>query len=74
MIPPSKLPDGLASPEDLQRVIDRLCAVLEDECGDNLAAWGATVMVLLTIICDMAQADIQEIADALKHVQKGMMQ
>ena len=70
----SDLPIAFQSPEDLQRVIDRLCAVLEDECGDNLSAWGATVMVLLTIICDMAQADIQEIADALKGVQKGLMQ
>ena len=71
---PSKLPPGLASSDDLARVIDRLCAVLEEECGDNLAAWGAVSMTLLTIICDMAQADIHEIADALKYVQKGTMQ
>ena len=53
------------SQDDLQRVIDRLVAVLEDECGDNLGAWGAVTMVLLTIISEIAHADIQEIAHAL---------
>ena len=71
---PSNLPASLRSSDDLQRVIDRLCAVLEDECGDNLGAWGATVMVLLHIICDMAQADINDIADALKRGDKGILQ
>lgn len=70
----SKLPEGMKSSEDLQRVLDRLTAVLEDECGDNLGAWGAVTMVLLTLICDIAQADIQEVADSLKNIQKGRLQ
>jgi hypothetical protein len=70
----SKLPEGMTSQDDLQRVIDRLTAVLEDECGDNLGAWGAITMVLLSIICDIAQADIQEVADSLKNIQKGRLQ
>ena len=73
-MPPSELIPGLASPDDLQRVIDRLCAVLEDELGDNLGAWGAVSMVLVTIICEMAQADIHEIAEALKRGNRGLMQ
>lgn len=66
----SKLPEGMKSQDDLQRVIDRLTAVLEDECGDNLGAWGAITMVLLSIICDIAHADIQEVADSLKTVSR----
>lgn len=73
MTRPKHIP-GLASSDDLQRVIDRLCAVLEDELGDNLGAWGAVSMVLLSIICDMAQADIHQIADALRKGDKGFLQ
>ena len=70
-MPRTKLPRGLKSSDDLQRVIDRLTAVLEDECGDNLGAWGAITMTLLSVICDIAQADIREVAEALKTVNKG---
>ncbi len=52
--------------EELQIIIDELCAVLEARLGDNVAAWGATAMVLLKIIVDISGADINEIADKLK--------
>lgn len=54
------------SPEDLQRVIERLTGVLEDEFGDDMSAWGATAMVLLKIIVDISGADMNEIAEQLK--------
>ena len=71
---PSKHIPGLATPDDLQRVIDRLCAVLEAELGDNLGAWGAVSMVMVTIVCEMTGADINDVADALRKGQKGLMQ
>jgi hypothetical protein len=71
---PSNFPRGLASPTDLERVISKVTAIYEDELGDDLGAWGAVTMVLLTIICDMAEADIHQVADALKRGEKGMMQ
>lgn len=74
MTHPSNFPRKLASSDDLERVIGRVTAIYEDELGDDLGAWGAVTMVLLTIICDMAGADIQEVADALKRGEKGMMQ
>ncbi len=61
---PSNFP--IKDSDDLQIVIDELCAVLEARCGDNMAAWGATTMVLLKIIVDIAGADMNEIADQLK--------
>ena len=73
-MPPSNTVPGLASSDDLQRVIDRLCAVFEEELGDNLGAWGAVSMVMVSIVCEMTGADIAEVADALKRGQKGMMQ
>jgi len=51
------------SPDDLNRVIDRLTGVLEDEFGDDLAGWGAATLVLLSTIVDMTGVDRQEIAD-----------
>ena len=53
----------LYSPDDLNRVIDRLTGVLEDEFGDDLAGWGAATLVLLSTIVDMTGVDRQEIAD-----------
>ncbi len=52
--------------EELQIIIDELCAVLEARCGDNMSAWGATAMVLLKIIVDISGADMNEIAEQLK--------
>ena len=72
--PTNKLPPGLASSADLERVIARLTAILEEECGDNLGAWGAISMVLLTIICDISGADITEVTEALKRGDKGILQ
>ncbi len=51
------------SPDDLNRVIDRLTAVLEDEFGDDLAGWGSATLVLLSTIVDMTGVDRQEIAN-----------
>ena len=53
----------LYSPDDLNRVIDRLTAVLEDEFGDDLAGWGAATLILLSTIVDMTGVDRQEIAN-----------
>jgi hypothetical protein len=61
---PSNYP--IRDSEELQIIIDELCAVLEARCGDNMSAWGATTMVLLKIIVDISGADINEIADKLK--------
>lgn len=72
MTHPSKLPIG--SPEDLQRVIDLVCAVYEKELGDNLGAWGAVTMVLLNIICEMSGADIHDVAAALTKTEYRRMQ
>ena len=51
------------SPEDLQRVIERLTIVLEDEFGDDMAGWGAASLILLLSIVDLTGVDIQDIAD-----------
>ena len=51
------------SPQDLDRTIDRLTAVLEDEFGDDLAGWGAATLILLTTIIEMTGVDRQEIAN-----------
>ncbi len=51
------------SPHDLDRTIDRLTAVLEDEFGDDLAGWGAATLILLSTIVDMTGVDRQEIAN-----------
>ena len=49
------------SPQDLDRTIGRLTAVLEDEFGDDLAGWGSATLVLLCSIIDMAGVDREEI-------------
>jgi hypothetical protein len=51
------------SQEDLQRVIDRLTGVLEDEFGDDMAGWGAASLILLLSIVDLTGVDRQDIAD-----------
>ena len=51
------------SSKDLDRTIDRLTAVLEDEFGDDLAGWGAATLILLTTIIEMTGVDRQEIAN-----------
>jgi hypothetical protein len=51
------------SPQDLDRCIAKLTAVLEDEFGDDLAGWGAATLILLTTIIDMTGVDRQEIAN-----------
>ena len=51
------------SPQDLDRTIDRLTAVLEDEFGDDLAGWGAATLILLTTIIEMTGVDRQELAN-----------
>lgn len=51
------------SPEDLQRVIERLTGVLEDEFGDDISGWGAASLILLLSIVDLTGVDRQDIAD-----------
>ena len=51
------------SPEQLQRVIERLTGVLEDEFGDDISGWGAASLILLLSIVDMTGVDRQDIAD-----------
>lgn len=51
------------SPEDLQRAIDRLTGVLEDEFGNDMAGWGAASLILLLSIVDLTGVDRQDIAD-----------
>lgn len=53
------------SPDDLNRCIDRLTAVLEDEFGNDLAGWGAATLILLSTIMSMTNVDRQEIVDYL---------
>lgn len=48
---------------DLQRVIERLTGVLEDEFGDDISGWGAASLILLLSIVDMTGVDRQDIAD-----------
>lgn len=49
--------------DDVNRAIERLTAVLEDEFGNDLAGWGAATLILLSTILDMTGVDRQEIAD-----------
>ena len=51
------------SPEDLNRVLERLTGVLEDEFGDDMAGWGAASLILLMSIIDLTGVDRQDIAD-----------
>lgn len=63
------------SQEDVNRCIDRLTAVLEDEFGDDLAAWGSASLVLLCSIIDMTAADKEEIvAHILKPLRREDLQ
>ena len=49
--------------QDMERVIERLTGVLEDEFGEDIAGWGAASLILLLSIVDMTGVDRQEIAD-----------
>lgn len=51
------------SPEDLNRVLERLTGVLEDEFGDDMAGWGAASLILLMSIIDLTGVDRQDIVD-----------
>jgi len=49
--------------DDVNRAIERLTEVLEDEFGTDLAGWGAAALILLSTILDMTGVDRQEIAN-----------
>ena len=51
------------SQADMERVIERLTGVLEDEFGEDIAGWGAASLILLLSIVDLTGVDRQEIAD-----------
>jgi hypothetical protein len=53
------------SQDDVNRAIERLTSVLEDEFGNDIAAWGSATLVLLCSIIDMTEADRQEIAELI---------
>lgn len=55
----------LSNPEQLGRILERVCLVLEEELGDDISAWTATIMVLLQTIADAANVDIKEVAAVL---------
>lgn len=54
-----------SNPEHLGRIMERLSVILEEELGDDIGAWTATVMVLLQTIADIANVDIKEVAAVL---------
>jgi hypothetical protein len=47
-----------SNPDQLAKILERVCLVLEEELGDDVRAWIATVMVLLQMIADSAEVDI----------------
>lgn len=53
------------SQDDVNRAIDRLTAVLEDEFANDFSAWGSATLILLCSIIDMTGADRQEIAELI---------
>ena len=60
--------------DDVNRAIERLTAVLEDEFGSDLAGWGAATLILLSTILDMTGVDRQEIADHILQPIRGDLQ
>jgi hypothetical protein len=54
-----------SNPDQLAKILERVCLVLEEELGDDVRAWIATVMVLLQMIADSAEVDIEEIVEVL---------
>jgi hypothetical protein len=54
-----------SNPEHLGRVLERLSLILEEELGEDVSAWIATVMVLLQMIADSAEVDMKEIIEVL---------
>ena len=54
-----------SNPEQLGRILERLSLILEEELGEDVSAWIATVMVLLQMIADSAEVDMKEIIEVL---------
>lgn len=54
-----------SNPEHLGRILERLSLILEEELGEDVSAWIATVMVLLQMIAESAEVDIEEITETL---------
>lgn len=54
-----------SNPEHLGRVLERLSLILEEELGEDVSAWIATVMVLLQMIAESAEVDMKTITDVL---------
>jgi len=49
--------------DDVNRAIDRLIAVLEEEFADDFSAWGSAALILLSSIIDMTGADRHKVAE-----------
>lgn len=54
-----------SNPEHLGRILERLSLILEEELGEDVSAWIATVMVLLQMIAESAEVDMKTITDVL---------
>ncbi len=53
------------SQDDVNRAIERLTSVLEDEFGNDIAAWASATLVLLLSIIDKTDASRQDVAELI---------
>lgn len=61
-----------SNPDQLAKILERVCLVLEEELGDDVRAWLATSLVLLQTIADASEMDINEVAMMLVKFHKPM--
>ena len=61
-----------SNPDQLAKILERVCLVLEEELGDDVRAWLATALVLLQTIADASEMDINEVAMMLVKFHKPM--
>lgn len=53
------------NPEQLHKILERVCILLEEELGGDVRSWLATCLVLLQTITDAAEMDINDVAKML---------
>jgi hypothetical protein len=53
------------NPEQLHKILERVCILLEEELGGDVRSWLATCLVLLQTITDAAEMDINDVAAML---------
>lgn len=61
-----------SNPDQLAKILERVCLVLEEELGDDVRSWLATSLVLLQTIADASEMDINEVAMMLVKFHKPM--